>query len=46
MRAVLQRVRRGSVSVEGEKKAQIQHGLVVLLGVGHDDNREAAACLM
>ncbi|MGD2057491.1 MAG: D-aminoacyl-tRNA deacylase [Anaerolineales bacterium] len=42
MRAVLQRVRRASVSVSGERVADIGPGLVVLLGVGHDDDRETA----
>lgn len=37
MRALVQRVSSGSVSVEGEKIARIGHGVVVLLGVGHGD---------
>jgi D-tyrosyl-tRNA(Tyr) deacylase len=45
MRAVLQRVRRASVSVADERKAEIDHGLVVLLGIGQDDGREQAAWL-
>ncbi|MGD2163884.1 MAG: D-aminoacyl-tRNA deacylase [Anaerolineales bacterium] len=45
MRAVLQRVRRGRVSIAGEKQAEIGRGLVVLLGVGHDDDRHAAEWL-
>lgn len=45
MRAVLQRVRRGSVTVEGEIKAEIGAGLVVLVGVGQADDREDAAWL-
>lgn len=38
MRAVLQRVSRASVSVEGQIVGQIGQGLVVLLGVGQQDN--------
>lgn len=45
MRAVLQRVRRAGVSVSGESVAEIGPGLVVLLGIGHDDDRESAAWL-
>jgi D-tyrosyl-tRNA(Tyr) deacylase len=45
MRAVLQRVSRGSVSVAGEKKAEIGPGLVILLGVGHGDERDDAIWL-
>ncbi|HEX8776122.1 MAG TPA: D-aminoacyl-tRNA deacylase [Pyrinomonadaceae bacterium] len=37
MRAVLQRVTRASVRVEGETVGEISHGLVVLLGIAHDD---------
>ncbi len=37
MRALLQRVTRASVRVEGEIIASIGPGLVVLLGVGHGD---------
>jgi D-tyrosyl-tRNA(Tyr) deacylase len=44
MRAVVQRVRRGSVSVDGELIARIGHGFVILLGIGPEDSdREAAA---
>lgn len=42
MRAVLQRVRRGKVSVDGRRVAEIGPGLVILLGVGHEDNEEVA----
>ena len=34
MRAVLQRVRRGRVSVENKTIAEINQGLVILLGIG------------
>ena len=45
MRAVLQRVRSASVTVDGETIAFIAHGLVVLLGVAKDDT-EADATYM
>jgi D-aminoacyl-tRNA deacylase len=38
MRAVVQRVREGRVSVEGEVVAQIGQGLVILLGVAPGDS--------
>ena len=37
MRAVIQRVMRASVTVEGSNVGEIQEGLVVLLGVARDD---------
>jgi len=37
MRAVIQRVSVGSVTIEGKTVAQIGQGLVILLGVGHTD---------
>lgn len=37
MRVVIQRVRRGRVLVDGETVAEIGRGLVLLVGVGHDD---------
>ena len=40
MRAVVQRVSYGSVMVEGKKIGEINHGLVVLLGVDNSDNQE------
>ncbi len=45
MRAVLQRVRRGKVSVDGRTVADIGPGLVILLGVGHQDTEEIARAL-
>ncbi|MDX6281078.1 MAG: D-aminoacyl-tRNA deacylase [Kribbellaceae bacterium] len=46
MRAVVQRVSQASVSIEGEVVGAIdQPGLVVLLGVTHDDTPEKAAAL-
>src|ERR1700759_3491244 len=40
MRAVLQRVTRARVSVEGETVGEIGPGLVVLLGVARDDSED------
>ena len=45
MRAVIQRVRRGKVSVDGRRVAEIGPGMVILLGVGHDDAVETAHAL-
>lgn len=45
MRAVVQRVRRGSVEVEGRTIASIQRGYVILLGVGPSDTETVAAAL-
>ena len=42
MRAVLQRVRRGRVSVEGRTLGEIGPGLVILLGVGQGDAQAQA----
>jgi len=42
VRALVQRVSRASVSVDGETVAEIGSGLLVLLGVTHDDTAEAA----
>ena len=42
MRAVVQRVSRASVTVGGERVAAIGPGLLVLLGVTHDDAPEQA----
>jgi D-tyrosyl-tRNA(Tyr) deacylase len=39
MRAVVQRVRRAAVVIEGETIAAIEHGLLVLLGVTTADTR-------
>lgn len=45
MRAVIQRVTSGSVSVGNEVVGEIEHGLVVLLGVAQTDNTEDAIYL-
>ncbi|NPV70626.1 MAG: D-tyrosyl-tRNA(Tyr) deacylase [Firmicutes bacterium] len=42
MRAVVQRVSRGAVSVDGAEVARIGTGFVVLLGVGDGDTEEDA----
>ncbi|MEA2350349.1 MAG: D-aminoacyl-tRNA deacylase [Thermoleophilaceae bacterium] len=42
MRALVQRVSSASVTVEGEVVSTIGPGLLVLLGVGRGDGREAA----
>ena len=40
MRSVIQRVSQASVKVEGEIVGKIAKGLMVLIGVGEDDNTE------
>lgn len=40
MRAVVQRVKRAQVSVEGSITGKIEKGILVLLGVGEDDEIE------
>ena len=45
MRAVLQRVRAGKVSVDGRTVAEIDKGLVILLGIGPQDGEEQALFL-
>ena len=45
MRALIQRVRRGSVSIEGKEKAAIGPGMVILLGVGQGDQQSDAEWL-
>ena len=42
MRAVVQRVTRASVTIDGEIVGEIGNGLVVLLAVTHDDTRADA----
>lgn len=37
MRALLQRVIRASVTVDGQTVGEIEHGLLILLGIGHGD---------
>jgi len=45
MRALIQRVSSGKVIVDDQTIAQIGHGLVILLGVGHGDGEEQAVYL-
>ena len=45
MRAVVQRVTRARVSVDSGVAGEIQKGLVILLGVGREDNSESAIYL-
>ena len=45
MRAVVQRVRQASVTVEGELIGQIGQGFLVLLGIAVDDLREDAVAI-
>ena len=40
MRAVIQRVLSASVTIDGKVKSAIGRGLLVLLGVGHEDTQE------
>ena len=45
MRVILQRVNNSRVTVEGEPIAEIGLGIVILLGIGHDDGEERARYL-
>lgn len=45
MKAVVQRVKRASVSVEGKTVGSIGEGLLILLGVCREDDDEASALL-
>ena len=45
MRAVVQRVKKGSVEVEEEEIGKIEKGLVILLGVGQNDVEKDAEYL-
>src|SRR5437016_9188892 len=46
MRAVVQRVTRASVKVDGEIVGEIGNGLVVLVGIARDDTKVEAAYLV
>lgn len=45
MKAVIQRVKRASVSVDNKEIARINNGLVVLLGITHTDTQKEADSL-
>lgn len=45
MRALIQRVSKASVTVEGDVISRIGRGLVILLGIGHGDGEAQAAFL-
>jgi D-tyrosyl-tRNA(Tyr) deacylase len=45
VRALIQRVQHGKVSVDGQAIAEIGHGLLILLGIAHDDDERQAAFL-
>ncbi|WBX71717.1 D-aminoacyl-tRNA deacylase [Tenacibaculum retecalamus] len=40
MKAVIQRVSKASVTIEGEKVADVKSGLLILLGITNDDTKE------
>ena len=40
MRAVIQRVSSASVTIDGAVRSSIGEGLLVLLGIGHEDTKE------
>ena len=46
MRVIIQRVRRGSVSVDGKTVAEIGQGVVILLGIGHADGEQQSRYLV
>ncbi len=46
MRAVIQRVSRAKVTVDGETIGEIGKGILVLLGVGEDDSEKDAVYLL
>jgi D-aminoacyl-tRNA deacylase len=45
MRALLQRVKSGKVTVDDQIMAEIEHGLVILVGIGRGDTEEQAGYL-
>ena len=45
MRALIQRVKSGKVTIDGRTVAEITHGLVILLGIGRSDTPEQARFL-
>lgn len=45
MRAVIQRVSRASARINGEAVGKVEHGLMILLGVEKEDDRDQACWL-
>jgi D-aminoacyl-tRNA deacylase len=45
MKTIIQRVQRGSVTVEGQRIAEIGRGLVILVGIGPTDTEDNARAL-
>jgi D-tyrosyl-tRNA(Tyr) deacylase len=45
MRALIQRVKTGKVTIDGQTVAEIAHGLVILLGIGQGDSEDQARFL-
>ena len=45
MRVILQRVKRGSVTIDGNVTGSVEHGFVALVGVTHGDTRAEAELL-
>jgi D-tyrosyl-tRNA(Tyr) deacylase len=45
VRALIQRVKSGKVTIEGQTVAEIRHGLVILLGIGQGDDEVKARSL-
>ncbi|AZQ43569.1 D-aminoacyl-tRNA deacylase [Nonlabens ponticola] len=46
MRAIVQRVKNASVSIDGQMKGQIDKGLLIYLGITHDDTQDDADYLV
>lgn len=42
MKAIVQRVKKANVSIEGKVKAEIKKGFLVLIGIGQEDKEEQA----
>lgn len=42
MRAVIQRVSHAHVDIDGKTVGSIERGLLILLGIGHDDSEKQA----
>ena len=40
MKAVIQRVSEASVTIDTKKVAEIGHGVLILLGIEHEDTQE------